>query len=149
MMEHFDIADMFGKRRRPNLKLIVSAGFENMSVGLSFYMENQGRAIAHHAGFFARLENARIVRVQDLANVSSLNQNRPAIETKIHPDVIHPINMARYLGSAWVERDRPTDPIILRLKLYCEDIQMKEGSIEIPPMDKWDQTTGTFRTHFP
>lgn len=45
-LEHFDIADMFGKRRRPVLSFKYDLQYMNRMIGISFSIENTGRGTA-------------------------------------------------------------------------------------------------------
>lgn len=58
-MEHFDLEDMFGRRQKPRLRLII----EHIPVPnpveevIRFRVLNEGRATAKHLGLFAELSN--------------------------------------------------------------------------------------------
>ena len=45
-MEHFEIADMFGRRRRPELKMTIRKNEDNRRVGFIVGLENTGRGSA-------------------------------------------------------------------------------------------------------
>jgi hypothetical protein len=135
-MEHFDLEDMFGRRQKPNLQIIIEPskaedGVEDHSVLVS----NNGRAVARHAGFLMTLHNVEIKHVHGagLNNLSHVNAGRPVVGWNHTIGVIHPNGIRVNLGSINVSRIDPEKNIRADVTLYCEGARVARTVIEIGP----------------
>jgi hypothetical protein len=135
-MEHFDLEDMFGRRQKPKLRPHVRYASSDNTGGLgyeqlSFYIENCGRAIAQHAGFFAELSNIADHRIKGagLRNVSAHNDERVTITYDNNVGVFHPNPFHVFVGSIRFQRNDPNKPVSLNIIIYCENMRAETVSI--------------------
>jgi predicted HTH transcriptional regulator len=134
-MEHFDLEDMFGRRQKAKLEILaehksIEDGVEEITVRLL----NMGRAVARHAGFVMRFENADLVSVSDqLQNASSVNSGRPVVQYNNDTSVIHPNKIRTNLGGIRVRRIDLTLPIKAYVTIYCDGSRLVERTMEVPP----------------
>ena len=141
-MEHYDIADMFGKRRRPKLGVFykIINWDENMEVHLG--IENTGRATAR-ALYFAFSTNSTLQR-SEYGLDGNRNEGLPllkfrqseymwtysgGIDFALHPGMTHKI-AALNLGID--KRAVPKRDVVIDYVLACEDQQIEKGKILIP-----------------
>jgi hypothetical protein len=135
-MEHFDLEDMFGRRQKPNLGFEIEfrrAQDDNSLEDLTFRINNSGRAVAKHSGFWVRLDNAEIKTVDGLENISRINGGLPTVSFEHSVGVIHPSGISLSAGRVQIRRINPTGNIGLRVHLYCENMRPKEFKHEVPP----------------
>ena len=137
-MEHFDLEDAFGRRPQPVLtaevSLVPRLG-EDPHEEVSFRLKNIGRGIARFAGLFCEFSpDVQIVRVtQGLQNNSGLNQGRPIVSYQDNVGAIHPVSIARSIGSATVRRTAKGTPLAVALQWYCEGMIAKSFEGNVPP----------------
>jgi len=135
-MEHFDLEDMFGRRQKPRLSIILdSRPFADDSTiqDLHFSFRNLGRAIAKHTGFIARLENSRIEFTDgNIINVSNINAGMPTVCHNNDIGVIHPNRIPIHIGSVRIRRLIPTANIIIELTFFCDGSRSETLRIEVP-----------------
>jgi hypothetical protein len=131
-MEHYEIADAFGKRSRPSLRLIVELRpFLGSSAEIHFFILNEGRGVAKHPGVLITFEAATVRSVggAGLQNATSFNDNRPTIQFYDPTSVIHPNGVMRYLGHAVVQLATENAPVRFTPLVYAEDMQTKGGQL--------------------
>jgi hypothetical protein len=158
-MEHFDLEDMFGRRQKPRLSVILdSRPFENDSTiqDLHFSFKNIGRAIAKHTGFIVRLENAGIELTGNIQNVSYINAGIPTICHNNDIGVIHPNRIPVHIGHARIRRLIPTTNVTIELTFFCDGMRSETARIEVPSPHQalpgwtvgeiWDQHHGAIFT---
>jgi hypothetical protein len=137
-MEHFDLEDMFGRRQKPNLEIIIQPSKVENGAGVedhSILVKNNGRAVARHAGFLMTLQNVEIKSVSgaQLENLSHINAGRSVVGWNNAIGVIHPNGIHMNLGSIWVSRIDPEKSIRADVTLYCEGARVVQTVIEIGP----------------
>jgi schlafen family protein len=135
-MEHFDLEDMFGRRQKPNLEIIIQPSkVENGVEHHSILIRNNGRAVARHAGFLMTLQNVDIKNVSgvQLENHSGINAGKPVVGWDNQIGVIHPNGIRVNLGSIRVSRIDPEKNIRADVTLYCEGARVVKTAIEIGP----------------
>jgi len=135
-MEHFDLEDMFGRRQKPNLEIIIQQSkVENGIEDHSILVKNNGRAVARHAGFLLTLQNVEIKEVDgaELENISHINDGRSVVGWNNAIGVIHPNGIRVNLGSIRVSRIDPEKSIRADVTLYCEGARVVKTAIEIGP----------------
>ena len=135
-MEHFDLEDMFGRRQKPNLEIIIQpTKLENGVEDHSLLIRNNGRAVARHAGFLMTLQNVEIKNVggAHLENLSDINAGKPVVGWDNQIGVIHPNGIRVNLGSIRVSRIDPESNIRADITLYCEGARVVKTAIEIGP----------------
>ena len=107
-MEHFDIQDMFGRRLRPALDVIITPERDSPDHSheyLSFTLHNTGRAVAKHVGFYCRFDDGiEIIHTpRPIHNSTNLNNGSPTISFSNSTSVIHPNGMRDFVGRvAWL-----------------------------------------------
>jgi hypothetical protein len=137
-MEHFDLEDMFGRRQKPRLQIVLSnlpVLNDNTQENLKFSVLNVGRATARHVGFFVKLENAKIAGVSGshMQDVSNLNDGRPIASYTNDSGVIHPNGIAVFAGSVRVQRSSPGENIIAEVTSYCENMRAETAKVNLVP----------------
>ena len=136
-MEHFDLEDMFGRRQKPNLGMIMV--FENncdTNINkLKFSMQNVGRKIAKHSGMIAKFPSDLIViNIEGpLRDISSLNDGRPVISFTDDQAVIHPNNVVMNIGSFTFSREIKNEPLEFDVKIFCDEMMCEDHSVAIFP----------------
>lgn len=116
---------MFGRRQKPRLEIVLEEGKkEGGTEDLIVLLVNQGRAVARHAGFLMKFQNAEIVGVGgQMQNNTNINARRPVVGFDNHTGVIHPNGIRINLGPIHIRRKDPTQPIDGEVTLYCEGAQ--------------------------
>jgi hypothetical protein len=121
-MEHFDLEDMFGRRQKPSLEIVLEEGAkQDGTEDLIVLLLNQGRAVARHAGFLMNFQNAEIVTAGgQMQNNTHVNAGRPVVGFDNNTGVIHPNGIRVNLGMIRLRRKDPTQSIEGNVTLYCE-----------------------------
>ena len=136
-MEHFDLEDMFGRRQKPRLQIVLRnllVPEDDTEEELRFNVINVGRAIAKHVGFFAKLEGVNITGVSsNLENVSHLNEGRSTVSYSNDSGVIHPNRISRFIGHVRFRRNDPAENIILEITSYCENAVSEANKVALAP----------------
>ncbi len=134
-MEHFDLEDMFGRRQKPNLEIMIQPSkVEDGVEDHSILVRNNGRAVARHAGFLMTLQNVEIKTVStQLENHSGINAGKQVVGWNNQTGVIHPNGIRVNLGSISVSRIDPAKSIRVDVTLYCEGARVVNTAIEIGP----------------
>jgi hypothetical protein len=137
-MEHFDLEDMFGRRQRPLLTLslnLVPRRGEDPHEELHFNIINSGRGVAKHVGFICQFEpGVTLVGVRGhLVNVSHLNRGNPIVSYQDNVGVVHPNGIAASVGQVIIQRVAKDQPLNVEISLYCENMQVRSGSVQVVP----------------
>ena len=141
-MEHYDIADMFGRRRRPKLAVFhrVLGSFNTVEIHLG--LRNVGRATAR-APFFAFESDGPLQRSRsglDGNGNEGLNWLRLAnsglqwaygggMDFALHPGMAHEIAC---LNLGIPTRPEPTEDLVIRYAVACEDQPIETGRLVVP-----------------
>jgi hypothetical protein len=139
-MKHFDVADMFGRRKRPDLKLVARVSRPRAELVLS--IENQGRATAKAPFVFLEIPdpfgfalygldgngNDGLPRLPHGDNASLRRRYGGNLNTVIHPQTIHDVTKIEYRGR---EEARPHGEILIRYQVAAEDMQLADSSIRV------------------
>lgn len=135
-MEHFDLEDMFGRRQKPKLEIMLEPkdakdGVEHYSI----LVQNTGRGVARHAGFLMSLNNAdiKLVDGNELENLARINAGRAVIGWNHQLGVIHPNGIRTNLGTFQLARKEAEQNIRADLIIYCEGARTTNLVIEIQP----------------
>ncbi|SHM37410.1 AlbA family DNA-binding domain-containing protein [Bradyrhizobium lablabi] len=134
-MEHFDLEDMFGRRQKPRLVVIVEpVKIENGVEDYKILVLNQGRAVARHAGFLLTFGNVEIKAVDsDLQNHSGINSGRPVVGWDNQIGVIHPNGIRVNIGGVSLSRLDAHKNIRLDGTIYCEGAAAAKIALEFGP----------------
>ncbi|MFT3837354.1 MAG: ATP-binding protein [Myxococcaceae bacterium] len=138
-LEHLDLEDMFGRRPRPQLSLKVELKQrpgDDPHEELHLAFENVGRAVAHYAGLLGEVldSSARVAGgYGGVADATFLNEGRPCFQFVENVGVIHPTGISCVLGHVILRRPGKGTPLKLRMKWYCEGMQLRSADIEVSP----------------
>jgi hypothetical protein len=140
-MEHFDLEDMFGRRQKPRLVFNLSnlpVPGDNTQEDLRFSIQNTGRAMARHVGFFVKFENIEITEVSGdyMQNVSHFNDSRPFVSYTNNLDVIHPNGIRIFAGAVRFRRKTPAENIIVEVTSYCENARAEKNTVAVAPLPR-------------
>lgn len=141
-MEHYDIADMFGRRRKPKLTVFYKVIRKRSDSEIHLGLKNDGRATAR-APFFAFESDGPLQRSQygiDGNGNDGLKWLRAAnsglkwaygggMDFALHPAMEHKV-ASLTLGIP--ARPEPTTDVVVRYAVACEDQPLERGMIIIP-----------------
>jgi hypothetical protein len=141
-MEHYDIADMFGRRRKPKLCVFyrVTGMFSQAQVHLG--IRNDGRATAR-APFFAFDSDGPLQRShygldgncnEGLTRLRAVSSGLQwayggGMDFALHPAMEHEVAC---LALGIPSRPEPTRDVVVRYALACEDQPIERGTLIIP-----------------
>lgn len=136
-MEHFEVADLFGKRRRPRLTLLpqlehVQKTEDNSyAFDLRFFVKNKGKASAKHVIFSASIFNADIIGSHKF---DRLDEIRGCHSIQFYPSwsVIHP-DISMNFGAVTLKLKDPTKEVLISYSLLAEDMPKIDGNLVITP----------------
>lgn len=136
-MEHYEVADFFGKRRRPSLSLILEV--ENVKIQDSVYqftlrlfVQNIGKAIARHVRLTASFYNLEIVGTErgNFKRIDYLRGDTPSIQFDQHQSVFYPTEVRTAIGDITLKVKNNNAPIAIAYDLLAEDMESKGGKFE-------------------
>jgi Putative DNA-binding domain len=141
-MEHYDIADMFGRRRKPKLCVTYRVTGVGSNVGVVLGLKNDGRAIARAPfvafGCESTLQRSYLGldgnRNEGLTYLRFASAGLPwaygsGMDFVIHPGMAHDV---AYLSLGIPSRPPPTDDVVVRYSIACEGQSLEQGEILIP-----------------
>lgn len=140
-MEHYEVADMFGRRRRPLLTLIPSLEGVNVEgeakwFKMRFYLANRGKAIAKYMLFTASFFNVDILIKE--GNFIRLDELRgtPSIQFSDYQNILHPHPSRRTsIGMISFTIKNKNEPIKMIYELQSEDMFPIEGELILPSQE--------------
>lgn len=141
-MEHYDIADMFGRRRKPQLAVFYKVLGVGASASVRLGIQNNGRATAR-APFFAFQNDGPVQRSRyglDGNGTEGLTHLRAGatgfrwaygggMDFALHPGMAHEVAQ---LDLGIQARPAPTQDLVVEYALACEDQPLERGEIVIP-----------------
>lgn len=141
-MEHYDVADMFGKRNKPKLRITYKVMQPGRSVSVVIGLRNEGRATAC-APFLALTCNSPLSRDrygldgngnEGLPRQSSMDAGFSwayggSMDLAIHPKMSKDITK---LSLGITERPPPTEDLVVQYAVACEDQPLEEGRLVVP-----------------
>lgn len=141
-MEHYDIADMFGRRRKPKLSVFYRVVGTGDGAQVHLGLRNDGRATAR-APFFAFQNEGTLQRSQygldgncnegltwlRAANAGLRWAYSGGMDMALHPGMAHEV-AALTLGIP--SRALPTADVVVSYAVACEDQPLERGEIIIP-----------------
>ncbi len=133
-MEHYEVSDFFGRRRKPILTLapeICSIEAEKDTFSLRFYMRNEGKAIAKLLMFSASIANVDIIGSKDLQRIDELRGGVPSIQFVDPRAVVYPIPLLADVGEATLRIRNKAEPVLVKYNLCAEDAPYTEGECRI------------------
>ena len=140
-MEHYDIADMFGRRRKPKLSVFYRVVGTHGNAEIHLGLRNDGRATAR-APFFAFQNEGPLQRSRyglDGNGNEGLTWLRAAnaglqwaygggMDMALHPGMAHEVAS---LNLGIPARPVPTADVVVSYAIACEDQPMERGEIII------------------
>jgi len=135
-MEHFELEDVFGRRRRPALKIrmLLREDPSRQHDQLHFAILNEGRVVARHAGFVCRLLQGDIIGISGarLEDATRINEGLSTLQFYDPINVVHPNGIFSALGHAHIQRPSRGRPLPLHITWYAEDMARRSESLEVP-----------------
>jgi hypothetical protein len=124
-MEHYEVADLFGKRRNPMLTMlseVFSIEIEKGVFWLRFYVKNIGKASAKNIMFVADFSNADITETREFQRLDELHGGIPSVQfggplTVFHPS---PVFQTR-IGEVSILIKDKNKPVSVKYSLAAED----------------------------
>jgi hypothetical protein len=141
-MEHYDIADMFGRRRKPKLRVFYRVVGTHRSAEVHLGLRNDGRATAR-APFFAFKNEGPLHRSRyglDGNGTEGMTWLRTAyaglewayagdMGMAVHPGMAHEV-ASLTLGIP--AQAPPTTDVVVSYAIACEDHPLERGELVIP-----------------
>lgn len=141
-MEHYDIADMFGQRKKPKLLVFYRVTGKHSQAQVHLGLRNDGRETAR-APFFAFESDGPLQRSQyglDGNGNEGLTWLRAAnsglqwaygggMDFALHPAMAHEVAC---LALGIPARPEPTVDVVVRYVVACEDQPLERGTLIIP-----------------
>jgi hypothetical protein len=139
-LEHFDLQDMFGRRKRPSLSLEANLVRPRSEIILS--LKNTGRGVAQAPYLSLHIPepfgfalygldgngNDGLPRLPLGESASSKRRYGGNSIMVIHPNTSHDVTKIEYRGR---EENRPEGAIEIRYEVTAEGIQLKAGTVNI------------------
>jgi hypothetical protein len=134
-MEHYEVADHFGRRKKPLLTLIPI--LENVEIRnnsyrckLSLGLLNKGKAVARYTLFTASFFNVKITEYQQFTRIDHLRKGLPSIQFSLNLGVIHPSPKAiSHMGSTVLEVQDTSKTVSMEYEINAEDMPVVRGEI--------------------
>jgi len=140
-MEHYEVADMFGKRRKPLLTLLCDLKDVSISDGsykftLQFYLANRGKAIAKYVVFTASFFNVTIISTTGRFERLDHLRGIPSVQYGMRLGVLHPHPISRvYIGEILFSVKDGNQPIRMEYEIEAEDMMPIEGRLNLSVQD--------------
>lgn len=141
-MEHFDIADMFARRRRPNLVVTTLVHGTGTDASIIVGLRNDGRVTARDPYLAIRCDGQ--FRRSDFGLDGNRNEGMPflrfgttgypwcyggGVEIAIHPGMSY--NIAR-LDRGLNPQQLPSKDAVLHYAVACDDQALREDCTVVP-----------------
>lgn len=141
-MEHFDIADMFGRRKKPKLTLVPTVKNQGRNLNIILTIKNEGRGTAK--GPYLAFDVNRPYLFNQYGIDGNMNHGMKRLKFTgsylpyrfgedstfvIHPGISHDITSI-HLGLV-VEKD-PDRDLEIQYILAAEDMPFEEGKLVLP-----------------
>lgn len=140
-MEHYEVADLFGKRKKPLLTLIPSLGNIEIKNGsyrcrLNLGLINKGKAVAKYTLFTASFSNATIINHQGFRRIDDLRRSIPSIQFSLNLGVIHPHpSRISVMGTVTLEMKDVLQPVNMEYEISAEHMFPIKGRISFTKTD--------------
>jgi hypothetical protein len=134
-LEHYLIRDMMLRHANPDLAIGVSTDTPinpQADVRIAFSLQNIGRAIAKHAGWFVRIETAKVLSVEGCTASSALNDGQAVVSwDQGYGSVIHPVGLRVRTGLVQLRADNRALSVVVNTWYYCEDMAVRQKTFVI------------------
>ena len=135
-MDHYELSDLFGKRRKPKLQISIEplkyTELENaFDIEIAFILVNIGNAIAKYTLVMVHFpENSKIFKcVSGFQDVAGVNNNNPIAQFNYEKGVIHP-KLPFRIGSIII-RVPKTYKGVGGIGLYADNMETINQEFEI------------------
>lgn len=142
-MEHYELEDVFGRRLRPKLKLIIEQTprkeDEQYVVDVTIYLLNEGRGVARHVGFLCRFdEDCEVVSCRGtfLQNISDLNRGAPTVTYENNVSVMHANGIYQSAGKISLKRKKNDARLFISATWYAENTETRRAEGSISPNEQ-------------
>lgn len=130
-MEHYEVSDFFGRRKRPLLSLqmrFMSVIIENSEYRftLRFFIQNKGNTVAEHSRLTASFGNLEIIKMPNNFQRLDFLRGHPSIQFDEHISVFYPMRKFTNIGDVELKVINKDDKIILSYDLIAEDMELFE-----------------------
>ena len=137
-MRHYEIADFFGRRRKPALHLHAQVTEFDMAdnlwrLTLRLFISNEGRAVAKYIQFTTSFVNGVISDIVhgDLFRLDDLRHGVPSVQWTGGDNVLHPRRDRRTrFAELRLAQNDPSQPVTLDWDLVAEDFGPSEGRFQ-------------------
>jgi len=134
-MLHYEIQDLFGKRKKPLLRLLMSVEKvekinSNITFTLRLYIVNKGKSIAKYTRLSASFHNAEIISTE--GNFKRLDKLRgyPSIQFDEFFGVFYPVgSRSTYIGTIRLKMRDQEKPVTIEYDIICENMDFHQGKI--------------------
>lgn len=141
-MEHYDIADMFGSRRKPKLALFYKVVGRGDRAEIHLGIENKGRATAKAP--FLSFENEGSLQRSHYGLNGNGHEGLKCLHAAtsglqwaygggmdfaLHPHMVH---LVASLTLGIPARKIPHHDLVIKYKLACEDQPLESGELTVP-----------------
>lgn len=133
-MEHYEVADLFGRRKKPILTLrlaVTSVEIKDNEYGfaLRFLLGNVGKGIAKHVSLSSSFANVDITNIKgDFTRIDNLRDGVPSVQFGSALVVIYPISGKwTSLGEVFFKVRDNAKPIDIKYDLIAEDAPYTVG----------------------
>jgi hypothetical protein len=139
MMDHYELEEVFGRRLRPVLRLRVELrprADPDRYDEVHFWLLNEGRGLARHAGLACFFGRGLVVGVDGSAamrNASGINDGRPFVYYYDPHIVVHPNGIFTQCGHAIIGGDKRGGPMSINVKWYAEFMALRSAEIVLEP----------------
>jgi len=137
-MEHYELEDVFGRRLRPSLKLLLELKPRpdgDPHEELHFFLLNDGRGLAHHVGFLCKPAGTQVegAHGHGLQNASAVNAGSPTVSFYDAHTVIHSNGIYLSAGHAILRRENKGTPLSVEAIWYAENMDTRRATIVLSP----------------
>lgn len=136
-MPHREIADFFGRRRKPQLTATLE--FIDIKIEDSVYqftlrilLHNEGKALARHVRFTASFSNLEIVQMSaSFKRIDELRGNTPSIQFNDNVGVYYPEKARPQIGNITLKMKNNAEVIRIEYDVIAEDMELFEDAYTI------------------
>lgn len=133
-MTHREIADFFGRRRKP--LLTVTLDFVDIKIEdsvyqftLRFLLQNKGRAVAKYTRVTASFSNLEIANVSEgIQRIDFLREDVPSIQYDNVAGVFHPSSHKTRIGDITLKVKNNDEAIGIKYDVIAEDMELFEDA---------------------
>jgi len=133
-MEHYEVADLFGKRKTPMLNAVsemYSVENENGVFSLNLFLTNSGKASAKNVMFWADFSNADITATKAFTRLDDLRGGTPSIQYNDPNTLVYPIPVHVKMGEVSLRIKDKSSPVLIEYNLVAEDTAYVKGRFSI------------------